>query len=88
MLEPGKIGQGGTTAKAEADGRKHVLDARESKPCSAEACTLNLRIAKENIAEVGVVADQSSVTGTVKKGNVGDSLVRASVVDKRGSPFY
>ncbi|KGO64391.1 hypothetical protein PITC_022410 [Penicillium italicum] len=76
VLDLGQRGQGGSTnPAAEADGGKHLFDARESQPCSKEAYTLNLRTAKESVAEMGVVADQSSVAGIVK-GNIGDSLER------------
>lgn len=44
---------------------------------------LKFAYCEENIAEVGVVADQSSVAGTVKKGNIDDSLVRVSAVEGR-----
>lgn len=60
------MGQGSTTPAVDAADREHVLDASESQPCSMGACTLNLRTAKENIAEVVVVADQSSAADTVK----------------------
>lgn len=44
---------------------------------------MNFDFVEKNIAEVGIAADQGTMTQSVKEGDIGGSLVRVPAMDGR-----